>query len=166
MVKISNDELHKLLSGMLEDLSGKNCCRQAVGRMRSLTIEFGDRIPHGKVNLPDQTHGEWRISTYRSAWRVVQRGKVACASQDVVENLEQLNKQFSAIEFGEILNLQQISPYDIRVTFANDTFVDFLCTFQDDDEVFHVFGPNDLYVAFSVADGWWSGNSNEPDVLT
>lgn len=150
--------MQEAISGMI----GKACCRQRVGRMHSLSIGFGERIFHGKSNLPDTFYGEWEIGTYSTAWRVIQNVKILCGSQDTDESISDLDERLNTIGLGRIIAVHAISRFDIRIAFDGDTIIDFLGSISDDDEIFHIFGPNNLYIEYSVCDGWKVGKSNEP----
>jgi hypothetical protein len=50
---------------------------------------------------------------------------------------------------------------DVRIEFDNGVSVDILATISDDDEVLHIFCPDKFVIAFSIADGWSAGPSDE-----
>lgn len=146
----------------IENLIGKECCRQRVGRGRSLSIGFGKKRLHGKVNRPDDFYGEWEIGTYIASWRIVQEEIVLCGSQDVVDSLSELDQMLNTIQFGRIAAIKTIGKLDIRVELNNGIYIDFLGCSSEDDEIFHVFGPDNLYVEYSIKEKWRIGKSNTP----
>ena len=140
-------------------LIGKTCCRQRVGRMRSLSLGFGQKIPHGKSRLIDDFYGEWEIGTYTASWRVVREGVILCGSQDVVESLSDLDARLSKIKFGEIEAINVISKFDIRLYFCERIHVDCIGAASDDDELLHIFCPEKLCIEYSIFGGWKVGEA-------
>jgi len=158
MDEVSNSSILQEMSGLFQ----KSCCRQSVGRMRSLSIGFGVRIPHLKKNLPDSFYGEWELGTYTSAWRIVRQRHVLCGSQNVVDSIAELDAGLNSIELGQVVSVCAISELDVRVDLDDGTRVEFLGASSGEDELFHVFGPNNLYVEYSMTKGWRIGKSNVP----
>ncbi|WP_156509242.1 hypothetical protein [Ralstonia mannitolilytica] len=147
---------------VISDLLGKPCCRQRVGRMRSLSIGVGEKVPHGSPRMVDDFYGEWEIGTYSAAWRVVRDGRILCGSQDVIDSLAELDSKLNSVDFGLVTDVVQISKFDIRVCFAGATYVDFISAASGDDEIFHVFCPGNSCLEYSAAGGWRLGSSSRP----
>lgn len=139
------------------ELIGKCCCRQRVGRGRSLSVGFGKKVPYPKPKMGDTFYGEWEIGTYSSAWRIIREGRVVCGSTDTVDSIDELDERLQAVKLGEVVSIEALSQFDIRVKLNNGVFIDCLCTFADDDEVFHILGPEGVYVEYKVPDGWKAG---------
>ncbi|WP_138922517.1 hypothetical protein [Hylemonella gracilis] len=154
--------IDKEIENSFLDLIGKRCCRKRVGHGRSLSLGFGVRIPHTKSKAVDAFYGEWEIGTYSAAWRIVQNGAVICGSLDVVDSINELDDRLQNLELGAILSIEAVSELDIRVKLDNDFFIDFICVSAEDDEMFHIFGPMNLYVEYKYPDGWKVGKSNAP----
>ena len=129
--------------------------------MRSLSLGFGNQV-HRKTKLIDKFYGEWEIGTYLVAWRVIQGGRVVCGSQDAADSIEELNLALRRIEFGRFASLRQLTELDVRVEFDNDVAVDFLATISDEDECFHIFCPENIYIEFSLRGAWKIGQSDKP----
>jgi hypothetical protein len=55
-----------------------------------------------------------------------------------------------------------LSKFDIRLTLEDGMCIDFMCASSDDENMFHIFGPNHLFVGYKCIDGWNVGKSNEP----
>ena len=144
------------------DLYGKNCCRKRVGRSRSLSVGFGNKVPHSKSMTVDSFYGEWEIGTYSSAWRVTDKGRIICGSSDVVDSVDELDERLQRIEFGSILGIETFSRFDIRVTLAHEICIDFICVSVEDDEIFHIFGPEKFFTEYTFAEGWKTGRSDVP----
>ena len=151
----------KIFAG-LEGLVGKPACRQRVGRGRSLSIGFGERVPHQKKSLPDSFYGEWELGTYTAAWRILQFGAVICGSADVVDSIEELDRKLQGIKIGAILTMDLLSSHDVRFCLDNAMTIDFMCASSEEDETVHLFGPNNLYLEFIAPDNWKLGASNLP----
>ncbi|HWV16076.1 MAG TPA: hypothetical protein VN030_11665 [Cellvibrio sp.] len=151
-------EVYDAFSGLI----GKQCCRKRVGEFRSLSIGFGEKIPHVKSRAVDAFYGEWEIGTYSSAWRIVCEDKIICASMNLVDSSEELDQQLQSIFLGGVVSVEMTSLFDIRVNLDNGVFIDFICVSADDDEMFHIFGPDYRYVDFIAANGWGVGKSNVP----
>lgn len=151
-------ELDTFLSGLL----GQPCCRQHVGRDRSLSIGFGIKIEHGRPTLPHSYYGEWELGTYSAAWRIVREEGILCGSHDAVDNIAELNAKLQTLRLGPVERVVASSSFDIRVILENGLSIDFFCAASDDDEMFHIFGPDRSYAEFSVVGGWKLGASDTP----
>lgn len=149
-------------SSHFASLIGKRCCRQRVGRWRSLSVGFGEKVPHSKKTKADTFYGEWELGSYSSAWRIVREGRVICGSSDVVNSTEELDDMLQAIALGCVVDVLSPSPLDIRVQLESEVFIDFLCTSSDNDEMFHIFGPESLYLEYRWPNGWALGKSDTP----
>lgn len=154
--KTMNTDVYEVINGMV----GQPCCRKHIGRMRSLSLGFGGAIPH-KTPVGQAIYGEWEVGTYRSAWRIVQRGRILCGSQDVVDSIEDLNLELGRIEIGRFVALRQFTDLDVRVECNDGMFIDFLAAISDD-ECFHIFCPGQRYVEFTAGSGWKVGVSDKP----
>ena len=159
---VDNEFLSVSLEAALSDIVGKKCCRQRVGEYKSLTLGFGEKIPHFRKKAYDTFSGEWEIGTYCSAWRIIEKNKLICGSMDPVDSLEELDVKLSGIEFGRVLNIEMMSEFDIRLVLDNEIVIEFLCATDYDDEVIFIFGPNHLYVQYTLNEGWRFGKSNVP----
>lgn len=154
--------LDSKVSKNIVNLIGKECCRQRVGRSRSLSIGFGGKRLHGKANQPDNFYGEWEIGTYTASWRIVQEERILCGSQDVVDSLSELDQILNTIQFGRIVAIKVLGKLDICVEMDSGIHIDFLGCISEDDEIFHVFGPDNLYIEYSIKETWKIGKSNKP----
>jgi hypothetical protein len=156
--KISFDNL---VSPVIGGLLDSECCGQRVSWLRSLSVEFGKKIPHNNPKSNDKFVGEWRVGTFQSTWRVVKDEVLVCASQDFGDSAADLDVAFSKLKFDRFKAIEIVSKFDIRVHFYNGVHIDFLGAISDDDEIFHIFGPDSLYVGYSIVNGWKVGKSNE-----
>jgi hypothetical protein len=132
--------------------------------MRSLSVGFGDKVFHGRDDLPDGHYGEWEIGTYWPCWRVVSGHKILCGSQDPVESIQELDERLQVLVLGKFVGVSALSEFDIRVDLDNGIHIEFFGITADDDELFHVFGPNRLYVEFSTTNKWKIGRSTAAEV--
>ncbi len=146
----------------MRPMLGKPCCRQRVWRSRSLSLGFGEKVYHGNSRLVDPFYGEWEIGTFYSAWRVIYEKSILCGSTDTCDSLDELDAKIKRIEFGRIESLKQPTAFDVCARFDTGITVEFLGTFSDGDESFHIFGPEKLHIMFSIPDGWLIGRSDPP----
>ena len=127
-----------------------------------MSIGFGKKVFHGKEKLQDLFYGEWEMGTYYTAWRVIQYGEILCGSQDSEHSTNDLDKRLKSIAFGSVTAIYSISIFDIRIEFDIGICIEVLGSISDDDEIFHIFGPNDIYIEYKIRNGWKVGKSNEP----
>jgi hypothetical protein len=151
-----NDDVARII----RKLSGEPCLKKEVGRMKSLSLRFGSEVAR-PTKPKERTYHAWELGTYRSAWRVVQGRNVLCGSQDAADPNE-LTIALKSIDLGRFASLQQLSDLDIRMNFFNGVAVEFFATMSDDDEYFHVFCPENVYVEVSVREGWKIGRADMP----
>ena len=149
-----------ILEDILPLLIGKKCCRVRVGASKSLSMGFGEKIYHNNNKLEDAYYGEWEIGTYYCAWRVIKGDKIMCGASDPTESIEELNRDINRIKFGSIVSIAKLTSFDVRVEFDNEIVVDFLPTISDQDELFHIFCPDNLYIELSFEGKWLIGKSN------
>lgn len=156
----SFDRIEQALFGLF----GLPCCRKRVGpTRRAISFGFGAERFHGDPTLVDSYYGAWEVGTYYAGWRIAQRGRVLCGSDDVVDSVDKLNERVANIKVGRPLGIQMLSEFDVRLRFEDELHVDFLATNGDDDEhVVHIFGPDDLYLEYVVTSGWEIKLSSEP----
>ena len=153
--------MNKDVAELIDQIVGQTCSRKEVGRMRSLSLGFGSEV-RSSIKINEKLYREWEVGTYRSAWRVVQGGIVLCGSQDVVDSIGELNQALGKFDFGRFVSLRQFTDLDIRIEFDSGITVDFLAAASDEDECFHIFGPGQRFVEFSVRGGWRTGPSDRP----
>jgi hypothetical protein len=125
-------------------------------------VGFGEKVPHSKPKTADTFYGEWELGTYSAAWRVIREGRVVCGSLDVVDSIDELDERLQAIRLGAVIAVEEQSQFEIRVKLDDGVFIDFICASAEDDEMFHIFGPESLYVEYTCPGGWKVGKSNTP----
>lgn len=81
---------------------------------------------------------------------------------DVVKSFKDLDGRLQALSFGKIESVESVSPFDIQVKLEGGVFIEIFGLSTHDDEIFHIFGPDDLYVDFKIVGGWTIGKSNVP----
>ena len=153
--------MKKEIAELIQRLVGEPCTKQEVGRMKSLSLGFGKPVKRA-IKVNEKVYREWEMGSYRSAWRVVKEGRVLCGSTDVSDSLAESNEALAGVELGRLAGVTQVNSLDVRVEFENDLAVEFLSTFSDDDECFHVFCPGDLFIGYSLHAGWQLSSSNQP----
>lgn len=155
-----------ILEALQPLLIGKKCCRVKVGASKSLSMGFGEKVYHNNDKLDDAYYGEWEIGTYYCAWRVIKNNKIICGVSDPAESIEELNSEINRITFGSIVSIAKLSDIDVQLKFDNGIFVDFLATISDEDEYFHIFCPDNVYIELSFDGKWSMGKSNEGNTGT
>jgi hypothetical protein len=105
---------------------GKRCCRQRAGEYKSLSLGFGEKVPHLRKKSVDSFKGEWEIGTYSSAWRIVKSGAILCGSMNPVDSNEELEQQVEALQLGAVMSIEMLSKFDIRITLDDGTFIEFM----------------------------------------
>ena len=141
----------------IRSLVGRECTLQRVGNDKSLFIGFGNIH-----NMNTTPHGTWEIGAYDCSWRVVRSGSVLCGRDDAIDKINDLQTAFRDIKLGDFVSLNHLTDLDIRITFLCGTAIDVLCTISEDDEVLHIFFPENQVIVFSVGEGWRMGRSDKP----
>jgi len=147
---------------MLSPLFGKPCCRQRVGRSRSLSIGFGKKVSHLKDNKSDTYYGEWEIRTYSSAWRILKNNKIICGSLETVDSVEELDDKLQHLSLGAARGIELLEGANPRILLEEGEYIDFMYASSEEDEVFHISGPDNLYLEFTWPNLWVAGKSNVP----
>jgi hypothetical protein len=114
------------------------------------------------VKSGEPFYGEWEIGTYSAAWRIVRGGAVVCGSSDAVDSIGDLDRQLQAVILGAPVSIEASSQIDVRVELDNGTTIDFFGATSDGDEIFHIFGPQKLYIEYTPDGDWKVGSSNVP----
>lgn len=145
------------IEDIFDQFKGLPCTRQEVGQMRSLSLGFGpEELPSPRRNRPYRV---WEVGTYDSFWRVSIHSQTVLSKSDAPSQSE-LDPRLAKIEFGNLVLIRESSATDVRLEMDNGVAIDFLGDPNEDDEFFHVFGPEHLYVGFTVA-GWHVGLSKK-----
>lgn len=138
----------------LASITGKRCSAKAVGEYKSLMIGFGDEVSRPTARNALAVRSEWEIGTYTAAWRIVHGNEVLCGSMDPVDGNDELDLKVQGLQLGAALKIEMTSRFDIRVVLSEQSYVEFICASSDDDEILHIFGPDNFFAKYSVADGW------------
>jgi hypothetical protein len=75
-------------------------------------------------------------------------------------DIGELDAKLTLLHLGLFASVQQLSESAIRVNLDNGLAVEFFGN-TDDDEYFHVFCPESVYIEFSQK-GWQVGRSDAP----
>jgi hypothetical protein len=160
-MKLPQLNMDRKIKALIKPMLGKICCKKRVWSFKSLTLGFGKKIYHGK-KLVDDFNGEWEITTYCYAWRVIKNGKILCGSSDAVDHVNELTAVLKRIKFGRLVSLEQFTNFDVRLGFDTGIVVDFLATVSDADEGLDIFCPEHKAIEFTVGSGWKTGPSDKP----
>ena len=77
---------------------------------------------------------------------------------------EELEQKVDALQLGAVMSIEMLSKFDIRITLDDGTFIEFMCASNEDENMFHIFGPDHLFLSYTLADGWKLKKSNEPSL--
>ena len=149
-----HSHMDKKIENLINSFLGKKCSRQQVGNCNSLSLGFGQKKYHNDQRLITDFYCEWEIGTYYRSWRIFDKNTLFYGGNDV-NDFDDSNVILNQIDFGSVVSLKnQPTDFDVRVHFDSGISIDFLTTIRDDDEIFHIFCPNDSYIAFTVGKGW------------
>lgn len=154
--------MDKRVTKVISAMYGNKCCRISVGDNKSLSLGFGQKIFHNNDRLKDIYYGEWEIGSYYGAWRVIRNRQIILGSMDYENDNCSLEDIIKSIDFGEIVKIMNFSIHDVRVEFNSGIFVDFVPIFSNEDELFHIFCPMNIYVELDSKGVWKIGKSNIP----
>ena len=156
-IKLMKPELANKLIKMV----GLKCILQRIGDDRSLFVGFGElhSANSGRSIIP---HAEWEIGSYDCGWRVARDGEIVCGKDDTIDDIRELKDRFSNIQLGSFVSLYNFSDFDTRIMFSCGTIIDILGTMSDDDEILHMFFPDNEVATFSIREGWLLGRSDRP----
>ncbi len=144
------------VNSLIEPMFGTKCCLVSMRDNRSIYFAFDRLIVEEGLVLKGQSHGLWEIGSYSSAFRVISDGQVVLASGNGYAEYspEEINESLGVLEFGSILSMRMLTEFDVRIEFSTGLMVDFLCVFEGEDEVVHIFCPGGRVVVYTVCDGW------------
>jgi len=140
-------------------LYGKSWCNAVVGNFKSLSLTFCKTVNTGPENA--EIVREWKISTYYCSWRIIRNNMIILGSNDS-NDLNLLNQELSKIIFKEVIFITNYTAHDVNVLFEDGTSINFINTISDNDETFHMFCPDNIYIKFNSQGAWEIGPSNRP----
>ncbi len=142
----------------LTDIFGIRCSGQRAGERKSLTIGFGEKIPHPTLRRPEAVRSEWELRTYRAAWRLCRDGILIVGSRDLVDSDLELDEKLKALDAQCIRSIEVMEKFDVRVTLDRGFTVDFFWVASDDEEILTVSNVvTRLYVTYAGTAGWVVG---------
>lgn len=143
----------------ISNIIGKRCCRSQVGRSKSLSLGFGEKVFHGK-NLIDDFYGEWEIGCFGASWRITNDRSIIYGALDSYDSNKEMDCLIKEIEFGSIVSIRLENEADVRVCLSSGLSVEFLLM-SSDDESFHIFGPDEFFFGYDPSKGWQVGTSHQ-----
>ena len=156
--------MNKEVLKTIAPLIGKKCCRVRIGDTRSLSLGFGKKIYHNSPKLSDTYYGEWEIGTYYCAWRIIKDNNILYGKNDPEDDYDVFTQQLKKLHFGSLTSIDQLNNYDIRFSFSSGIVIEFIATIGFDDEYFHIFGPEDIYIGLLPGGKWEISKANEPSL--
>ena len=143
----------KKILEIINPMFGLKCCRAGIASYKSLSLGFGKKVFHNNPKLDSPYFGEWEIGTYNTAWRILQDDKILLGKTDSFDYPE-MDAKLEKIKFGEIISINELSKFDVRVEMTNNMFIDFFGTISYSDEIFHIFCP-DKHCIELFSNGRW-----------
>jgi|LakMenE01Jun11ns_1017448.scaffolds.fasta_scaffold9770642_2 hypothetical protein len=152
-----SDITEKHIQLILDGLYMADRCRIQILHSGSISIGFGSMVHHGNAKLRDTYYGEWEIGSFHNAWRLVSGSRVLCTG-----DTDEYQAQISESELEKNLSkrirrVYNLSTLDVRVDFGSGVCLDFLSVGDAEDESFHIFCPNEQWLAFTPNRGWLLG---------
>jgi glucan biosynthesis protein len=147
------------MNEIFEKIAGQPCMRKEVGSMRSISLGFGDEA--SAINKRRNRHYRlWEFGAYSGDWKIAQGADVLLAKSHS-SDVSDLDSKLQSISLGRFQSIQQLSKSAVRMNLDNGFAVEFFGDTDDDDEYFHVFCPENVYIEFSES-GWQVGRSDVP----
>jgi hypothetical protein len=153
------NDMEKAIKENIIKLLGKKCCRIHIGSYNSLSIGFGKKIYQNNPRLNTSYYGEWEIGTYYCSWRIICESTIICGSNDTEER-DDMNQKIKSINYGNIIHLDTMTSLDVRIVFNTGIVVDFLSSISDD-ELFHIFCPDNKCIQLKPQGVWSISQSDE-----
>ncbi len=153
-----DSSMNPTVNEIFDQIVGQPCTRKEVGSMRSISLGFGEESLEPKRRR--RQYRRWELGTYSGDWKVV-NGAGTLLAKSHSTDIGELDAKLGALDFGRLASIQQISKSSVRMNLENGFSVDIIGDTTDDDEYFHVFGPESAYVEFSER-GWQVGRSDTP----
>lgn len=155
MMDLVNPEVNE----MFRKIVGQPCTRKEVGSMRSISLGFGDEST-GATRRRNRHYRLWELGTYSGDWRLIHGASVLLARSNSSDAGE-LDAGLESLHLGRFVGVQQLSNSAVRVNLDNGLSMELVGDASNDDEYFHVFCPENIYIEFS-RDGWRVGRSDAP----
>ena len=154
----------KLQVNILQDLEceiiGQKLCRIDFRKDKSIFLGLGNRIQPRKENTCVSFYGEWELGSYNASWRILYDGKIVMASQS--DSLKYKAREIQVDSEFLLLQVQEITPYDIRIVFSNNLIFDFFSCHTEEDELFHVLKTDGTWWEKGSSGEWKKGRDNSP----
>jgi hypothetical protein len=140
---------------ILENIIGKESCRQRIGEWKSIRFGFGRKIPHSN-KAPDPFYGEWEVGTYSSNWEIYSDNKLLFSSHQNRLSKIELDRQIQELCLGSIIKIELINDNsDVNIILDNHINICFYeMRNEEDTEVVHFFAPDNIYIEFHPKNGW------------
>lgn len=147
------------INDLLAKIIGQACLRKEIGEMKSISLGFGNVAPL-RFKEQHRRYRMWEMGTYAADWEIVDAEGIRLSKRSRHETAE-MDRLLQSIDLGRFVAVQQVSETSLRVELDNGLAVNISGDVEDDDEYFHVFCPEEMYIEFSRA-GWKVGRSDRP----
>lgn len=154
--------MNKRLYAYLQGAINMPVCRLSVNSYKMLSIGVGRKEYHNDTSLVTDYYGEWEFGSYINSWRILKNDKIIIGRDNRFENKNELNDRVNSISFGSFQEITIRNGRDVILNFSDSVEVQFLKTISDDDESFHIFCPNNIYIYLTAAGKLKIKKSDEP----
>lgn len=108
----------------------------------------------------------WELGTYYRSWRLCRQSSILCGGLDALDSIDGCQHELDCQDFGFFHGIVHLSAFDLRVLFSDDLCLDVFGCIGTDDEIFHLFCPDNWVITYSNGKGWLQGPSNKPWTAT
>lgn len=149
-MNVAFNDIRKIMIGL-------NTSEIKVGYGSWLKLGFGEKIFFDKTKLKGRYMFEINVSSIHSAWRVFKDAEFICGSDDEIDYCSKLLDKLTA---GKIVDILELSKFDIRITFESGIIIDFFCQSTEGVTLSALDYINRISFEF-YHNGWEQSDSNE-----
>ena len=147
-----------ILKDLENEILNQNLCRIDFRKDKSLFLGIGNRIYSTAENRCVSFYGEWEIGTYNSSWRIIKDNKICLASESDI--VKESYKEIVIDKIITLLQIQEITPFDLRFIFSDGLIIDFFNCYCDEDEMIHVLKNDGTWWEKDFCGIWHKGLSS------
>lgn len=133
-----------------KNLIGLGCCYIRVGYGGKLRIGLGDKIYYKQPRLQGKFYGEWDISSVFCSWRISECKTLLCGYDD---EIKVCNEAIDSLSLGCIIEVMQLSYFDIRIVFDTGVIIDYFLQSTDGASLI-ILGERENIAYELFWDGW------------
>jgi hypothetical protein len=130
---------------LISNLLGQKVCRIQVDDNRSLSIGFGEKVFHQKKRSKDSFYGQWELGSYYPSWRLIKNDRILVGAHDL-ESVADIKLNLIELLQGRLINLEIWKTFNITLYFDDEIIIEFFPATNEEDELFHIFCPENKYI--------------------